>query len=551
MNIRLSRRIAAILLCGMISAPPAAATQQPLVVAAAAPRLDFSAGELALATALAGDADLAAAYGNRALQPIFTGPAARQRRLALRDAVATAPSHGLPVRRYRLQRLFELADGPAEGSAIEVELARIFALWVRDVSGGILDPRRVDAAIKRQGSGADVGRLLGEFAIADDPAAVLERAAPADPRYLALQDALRRTRGYVAPKGTPLVPEGVWRPGESNPAVHRLRIRLAAVGFPTPSAANPEHYDADLAAAVSGFQAAVGLPEDGVAGPRTLRRLNADTTPGARDILIAMERWRWLPDDLGRRHIMVNLPEYIARLFEDGQEVFETRVVIGKTDADMQTPEFSEGMEYMVANPRWNVPRSITVREYLPRLQRNRNAAAHLQVVDSRGRVVDRSGVDFSRYTAANFPYRMQQRPSDDNALGIVKFMFPNAWNIYLHDTPSKHLFSQGRRAYSHGCIRVADPVDLARALLGPQAKDPAARFAAALKGGGERYLTLDDPVPVHLVYFTTLPGPDGRLRHFADVYGRDAKVWAALQAAVAAAPPVAPPGLETVAVNE
>lgn len=506
-----------------------------------------------MAEALAADPDLAAAYGGRALKPIFTGAEAQHRRAALRDAVMAAADHGLPPHRYRPGRLAELASAPAEGPQVELELARLFMSWVRDVSGGILDPRSVDPGIKRRGEGADAGRLLADFAEAANPAAILDRAPPRDPRYLALQRALAEARSMIAPPGTPKVPEGVWRPGMRDAAVAALRNRLAVLGFTTPAYPDPAVYDEGLTAAVSAFQIAVDLPDDGIAGPRTLERLNADTAPGARHILVAMERWRWLPDDLGARHIWVNLPEYRARLVDDGEVTLDTRVVIGKNDPDMRTPEFSDRMEYMVANPRWNVPRSITVREYLPRLQKNRHAVGHLQVVDSRGRVVDRSSIDFSRYTAANFPYRMQQRPSEDNALGIVKFMFPNQWNIYLHDTPSKHLFGHDRRAYSHGCIRVADPVDLARALLRPQVADPAAVFSRALQAGGERYLTLDTAVAVHLVYFTTLPGPDGRLRRFADVYGRDGEVWAALDAASAALPPPpeTPSGVESIVSSE
>lgn len=553
MSRRLSRIAAFLVMLAALSPPDAAATQRQPAEAVPAPQLVFTAAELALAEALADDPDLAAAYGSRGLMPIFIGAEAQGRRVALRDAVAAAEAHGLPPGRYRPHRLAELAEGLAEGPQVELELARVFALWVRDVSGGMLDPRQVEPGIKRRGEGVDVGRLLAEFAAAADPAAVLDRAPPRDARYRALQRALAAANSLVAPPGTPTVPGGVWRVGAVDPAVRVLRTRLAALGFATPATPDPASYDDGLAAAVGAYQTAAGLPEDGIAGPRTIERLNAGTAPDSRAILVALERWRWLPDDLGRRHIWVNLPEYSARLVEDGREVLETRVVIGKADPDLRTPEFSDRMEYMVANPRWNIPRSITVKEYLPRLKQNRNAAGHLQIVDRRGRVVDRGSIDFSRYNASNFPYRMQQRPSEDNALGIVKFMFPNQWNIYLHDTPSKHLFAERRRAYSHGCIRVADPVDLARALLRPQVEDPAATFSRALQAGGERYLNLDNPVHVHLVYFTALPGPDGRLRRFADVYGRDAEVWTALKAAMAAPSPLpgAPPGLETIAASE
>ena len=140
--------------------------------------------------------------------------------------------------------------------------------------------------------------------------------------------------------------------------------------------------------------------------------------------------------------------------------------MVGKTDPEMQTPEFSDQMEHLVVNPRWNVPRSIAVKEYLPRLQANRNAASHLDVVDGAGRIGKRANIDFGRYTPATFPYRLRQKSGDDNALGEVKFIFPNPWNIYLHDTPTKGLFGESTRAFSHGCVRIARPAELANALL-------------------------------------------------------------------------------------
>lgn len=522
---------------------PAAAAALP------APRLDFSAEDLRMARAVAGDPDLAAFYGTRDLAPVFTGPNGAARRAALRDAVATAPQHGLPADRYAPGRLQALGD--TEDAAAELAMARIFALWVRDVSGGMLQPGKVDGGIKRGNEGADVAALLAAFAAADNPAAVLARAAPDDPRYRMLQTALAGDQHLIAPPGMAKVPDGLWREGADDPAIATLRARLAAVGFDATPAGAASRLDPDLTAAIAAFQDAAGLHSDGVAGPMTLRRLNADHAIASRGLLTALERFRWLPDDLGARHVWVNLPQYRADIIEGGRSVFDTKVVIGRSDPDMRTPEFSDVMEYVVANPRWNVPRSITVNEYLPRLQKNRNAAGHMDIVDSRGRVVPRASIDFNRYTASSFPYRMRQKPSEDNALGIVKFIFPNTWNIYLHDTPSKHLFAQSSRAYSHGCIRVGDPVDLARELLRPQSSDPAATFAAALKGGAERYLHLDTPLPVHLVYFTSWPDADGRIRHFADIYGRDAAFWTAWQAQVAAPSPLdAASGLETLAAN-
>ncbi len=510
-----------------------------------APKLDFTADQLALARAVAPDPGLASWYGQRALAPVFAGPQAAARRAALIAAVETAPAHGLPAARYGLDRLRALDRPDSPAVRVEAAFARSFAAWAHDVQGGVLTPRRIDSTNRREVIRTPVDDLLARFAAASDPASVLAQLPPRDPRYRILQQALADEDGLSAPEGTAPVPPGTWREGLRGDGVAALRARLASVGFGADSA-DPALFDPALTDAVARFQDRAGLPADGVAGPRTIARLNQGRGARTRALMIALERMRWLNGhDLAARHVWVNLPEYTARIVEGGRTVFQTRVVIGKTDHAMQTPEFSDQMEHVVVNPRWNVPRSITVKEYLPRLKANRNAARHLDVIDGRGRVVSRDGIDFGRYTAANFPFRLRQKPSDDNALGEVKFIFPNPMNIYLHDTPSRGLFNETRRAFSHGCIRVARPVDLAHELLRGQVADPPARYARARASGKESWLKLDRTVPVHLVYFTLIPDEDGTLRSYPDVYGRDAAVWAGLERAGAAG------ALETVALAE
>ncbi len=498
-----------------------------MAAAAPAPRLDFTPDELALARSVAAQPGLASFYGQRALSPVFSGPDAAARRKALIDAIDTAPRHGLPVARYDVDMLRSLDASAPDPARTEVAFARSFARWVHDVGGGLLDPRKLDAGIHREVVRQPLDKVLVAFAAAPDPGAVLRSVEPGDPRYLALQAALAEQNRLVAPADAPLVPSGLWRPGASGPAITALRARLAAIGF---AAGAGDIYDQPLTEAVAAYQTRAGLNVDGIAGPRTVAAINQGNGAGARALLIALERMRWMNGhDLRARHVWVNLPEYTARVMDGGHEVFQTRVVIGKADPQMRTPEFSDLMEYLVVNPRWNVPRSITVKEYLPRLQANRYAVSQLDVVDSRGRVVSRDSIDFASYTAASFPYRMRQKPSDDNALGQVKFIFPNRWNIYLHDTPTKHLFNQSRRAYSHGCIRVGRPVDLAHELLRGQVADPVATYARALNSGKESWLHLEPGIPVHLVYFTAFPDENGAIHRYPDIYGRDAAVWAAL----------------------
>ena len=238
---------------------------------------------------------------------------------------------------------------------------------------------------------------------------------------------------------------------------------------------------------------------------------------------------------LGKRHVLVNLADFTAKIIDNGKVTFETRSVVGANSSDRRSPEFSDVMEHMVINPTWNVPRSITVKEYLPMLKRNPNAVSHLRIIDSRGRVVSRNSVNFSQYTERTFPFAIKQPPSDRNALGLVKFIFPNKYNIYLHDTPAKKLFGRESRAYSHGCIRLHEPFEFAYALLAKQTNDPKGLFHSYLKAGVESVLPLEQPVPVHLDYRTAFTQAKGQVNFRRDVYGRDALIWKALaQAGVA-----------------
>lgn len=532
----MSRNMIRALIASAAFVLPLAAAGQGLetasITAAPSPRLIFSDSEMALAQAVARTPGLADFYGTNGLKTVFAGPEGAARRAALINAVTKAPEHGLPVTRYDLAHLRAVDGRGATGPNDELAFARVFARWTHDVTGGIVDPKTIDISIKREVLRPNTATTLRAFAT--DPKATLAGLEPQDPRYKALQKALGGQNDVIVPDGLPAVESAVWKVGSEGEAVAALRARLAAIGFGagTPTVAATV-YDQPLAEAVARYQAKVGVNADGVAGPRTVSLINRRFGGGNRDILISLERMRWLSaQDLGQRMVWVNLPEYNAKIVEGGQTVFETRVVIGKNADDFRTPEFSDEIEYMVVNPRWNVPRSITTREYLPRLQANRNAVSHIDIVDGNGNVIPRDRINFGQYTARNFPYRMRQKPSDDNALGLVKFMFPNPWNIYLHDTPTKHLFNNASRAYSHGCIRIGRPFDLAYELLKGTSDNPEATFQRALDSKKETYLNLKTHIPVHLVYFTSFPDDTGTIRHFPDVYGLDNRVYAAYEAA-------------------
>lgn len=492
---------------------------------------------LGVAQAVAeGDAGIAAFYRDRDFAGIWTGAddLAVARRNALLSALADAPLHALPATRFDPQALaarLQAAQGAGERGAMEVELSRILVDWAQMLGNGVLDPGRVYGANKREGRQVDAGAVLREFAASTAPSAYLAGLAPRSAEYARLMAARLDLLDVIAAGGWgPAVAADSLAPGDRGAPVVALRDRLVAMGYLGPSVTG--EYDGSIAEAVRRFQEAHGLEPDGVAGGATMAEINTSPEMRLRSVMVAMERERWIGPDRGSRHIWVNLADFHVRLVDDDVVTFETRSVIGAGGADRQSPEFSDEMQYLVLNPSWHVPRSIVVGEYLPQLQRNPHAVGHIRVIDRNGRIVNRGTADFSQYSARSFPYSMVEPPSPGNALGVVKFMFPNPWAIYLHDTPSRSLFQRDVRTFSHGCIRLQDPRDLAYALLARQSDDPVGMFNSILNTGAETRVNLEVPVPVHLDYRTAFVDPGGRVEFRRDVYGRDAIIWDALRAA-------------------
>ncbi len=501
--------------------------------AAPAPTTAEIAFRQAVAEGAAGDAAMAAFYRERDYAPIWTGAGDADRRGAFLSVFAHAGEHGLPATAddpATLIAAFEAVHGERDRGLLEARMSRVYLAYARDVQTGILTPSKVDPTIVRSVPLRDHGKLLAGIAGAR-PMAYLRSLPPSNPAYTVLmKEKLRLERVGLAGGWGPKVGARAVKVGSSGAPVIALRDRLVAMGYLARTAA--PKYDADLQAAVQRFQADHGMVTDGAAGEATIREVNVEPVERLQSVLVAMERLRWINMDLGPRHVWVNLADFTAKLVDDGKVSFETRAVIGKPGSDTRTPEFSDQMEFLVVNPTWNVPRSITVKEYLPLLQQNPFAAGHLRIIDRYGRTVPRDAVDWRQFTPATFPFVMKQPPSDGNALGLVKFMFPNRWNIYLHDTPTKSLFKREVRAFSHGCIRLGDPFDFAYALLARQSADPESTFKAALRTRVETVLPLKVPVPVHLVYFTAWPDARGRITYRRDIYGRDARIFDALAGA-------------------
>lgn len=470
-----------------------------------------------------------------------------------KSAFAQVGAQGLPSSRYDFG-IPKFTDPIKEFAAQEIARSAFIIRYGTDMERGIVKPNDLGSEYDLVPEGRSARNLLNDFVASNDANKFIADLEPNDPDYPALKEALAKMRG-VEPESQTAdleeVPEGnVLRLGVKSDAVGLLRKRLQALdllddadlqtilsdvegGAPSPDA--PENiFDQGLMEAVQAFQSQAGLTADGVAGPTTLRHINgkSDAKGNPKSILIAMERHRWEPQDRAGRQIFVNLPAFMAEVRDDNVKTFETRVVIGKNDPKYRTPEFHDLMENVVINPKWNVPNSIAVEEFLPRLKAGKRLGSSMQIISRKtGKPVDPSTINFSKYTGKTFPYLIQQKSGDGNALGNVKFIFPNSHNIYLHDTPSKGLFANSSRAYSHGCVRVGDPADLAAHLLAPYYSDPSASYDKIVATKKETYVELKTKVPVFLTYFTTFVNDDGQIAHVPDIYGRDPALAKALKA--------------------
>jgi len=496
---------------------------------------------LALAKTLESRETALSFYQSRNFTPIWVNPSpsAQARRNALIQALETADTHGLPKYKYGLNRLLALsrtAKSQYDLGVLEGQMTLSFLRYSADVHTGLVVPKKVDENIFRKVNYLDDAAYLNPL-LSTGAEQFFALLSPQTDNYRNLLAARQDFLAVLKAGGWgPKLIEEQLRPGERGLAVVALRNRLIEQGYMENTLS--DRYGKILRSAVQRFQKDHGLSPDGVAGPMTLAELNVSVKDRLKAISVAMERERWnngenwldLPKSV--RQIQVNLTDFSAKILDDGVVVFETRSVIGANDEKRRSPEFSDRMEHMVVNPTWNVPRSITVGEYLPELQLDPFALSELTLISPEGEEVDRFEVNFNDYTPEDFPYDLKQKPSHINALGLVKFMFPNPHNIYLHDTPQKALFSRDERAFSHGCIRLHQPFDFAYALLARQTSTPKKRFQTALDLGQESIIFLRQPVPVHIIYRTAVTAPNGRIGFRRDIYGRDAQIFAALQKA-------------------
>jgi len=391
-------------------------------------------------------------------------------------------------------------------------------------------PRKVDPNFFLQAREIDPLAALNGALSASDLNAFFDRWQPPTQAYVDLKQTLAEYRALEANGGWPTVPLGdALKPGMSDPRVPALRARLAvteevAVAAPP---GQEELYGDELVAAVQAFQARHGLEIDGIAGNQTMIALNVPIEDRIEALVVAMERWRWMPADLGSDHLLVNIAGFDLRFVRDGALADQMAVVVGKPYH--KTPVFSDKVQTVEFNPYWNVPASIAVKEELPKLRSNpgRLAAQGFEAVQG-NRVIPVSAVNWGRYGPGNFPFKLRQRPGPRNALGQVKFLFPNKFNVYLHDTPARSLFSRPERAFSHGCIRLSRPIDLAEEVLALQGGWSRERIGGVLASGERTVIKVETPLPVHISYFTAWVD-NGQANFRGDIYEQDEKLVAAL----------------------
>ena len=473
-------------------------------------------------------------YGLYAQGPLwFDDEGVYERRAsALATALADAAGDGIRLERYPIQRLVQDLDSirhndhPTAEQIADADalFTATYAALAEDLMTGQVDPRSVSQAwhINPREDKVDSALVLSLASASLDKA--ITRMRPQFPDYQFLREQLGKYRELSSKGGWPSVPEGdELKPGASGSTVRldALRRRLAAEGYSIqaapardggtsasarrPSSGSAAVYDRALAGAVAEFQARHGIPIDSILGTETVKSLNVPVTYRMGQIAANLERFRWLPRTFGDRYILVNVPAFRLDAYENGEETLSMKVIVGADYGKRATPVFSDSMEYVVFRPYWVVPDSIAAREIFPKIEADPGflERGHYQFFHENGNT------------------RVRQLPGTKNSLGLVKFMFPNDFNIYLHDTPEDQLFEKDVRAFSHGCIRLEKPTELAEWVLGWRED----KVSAAMQNGPDnRTVTLPRKIPVYIAYFTTY-ARDGQLYYGNDLYDRDSSL--------------------------
>lgn len=438
------------------------------------------------------------------------------------ETLRASENDGLSPLRYRYDVLQKMvvsldAKGDADvdldetaeahyGADVDLLLTEAFTRYTRDLAEGSLNPNTGDMRWNIPRGAIPKGNILRALARGGEPAEIVNRIRPNTPQYGRLMKVLARLNEVKAKGGWTIVPDGNAKRGDSSDVVIKLRERLGnsedirEATYAQRGMARPAFFDRDLFLAVQHFQQRHAIDDDGSLGARTIEELNHPVEDRIAEVKINLDRWRWLPHDLGKMYVLVNVAGFEMSVIENNRAIESMNVVVGQTG--WETPIFADTLESMVVNPSWNVPPSILAEE----MANLANDPAYL------------ARNNFVRTKEGG----LRQLPGPKNALGQYKFLFPNKDNIYLHDTPADALFSRASRAFSHGCIRLERPRDLAYLLGSKLGGKSAQQIDAMTASGDETHIRFRKKIPVYILYFTTWVDDDGTTRFHHDVYGHD-----------------------------
>ena len=464
---------------------------------------------------------------------------------ALIDAINDARLEGLEPHDYHLTSLeracTELRADLEKKVPLDQERFADFDLLVTDafliyashLLAGRINPETIDPEWRANRREVDFADVLQKALDTRRVRETLRELLPEYPGYWRLRSALPVYREIATRGGWSVLPEGpAIKKGATGEQVMVLCERLRAEGYLS-AEARCDIFDEQVEAAVKQFQKCNGLDSDGVVGAATRAALNVPASERVKHILVNLERWRWLPQDLGDRYIIINIANFELDIVEGDTTVLNMRAVVGRPYR--RTPVFTDRMTYIVLNPCWHVPRMIATKDILPLIRKDTTYLAKQNIKVFRGTgasqaVIDPLTINWSIVTEGNFNFTLRQDPGPTNALGRMKFMFPNKYNVYIHDTPAKDLFAKADRGFSSGCIRIEKPFELAEYLLKKDTYWTPERLHSAVRQPIEQTIRLKDPILVHLLYWTAWLDDDGSIQLRSDIYGRDQILYDALQ---------------------
>lgn len=480
-------------------------------------------------------------YSGNGHEPVWRSQDLRHQLL---QAIESASQDGLDPRDYHADALAQVAHyhpeelSPDLQADIDLLLSDAFLMLGSHLLEGKVNPRTIHAEWRANRRQRNMAQVLQAALASGDLSASFEGLRPGHADYHRLVTARHSMAQLMGQPWLPIPAGPLIRPGDRDQRLAEIRRRLEILGDLRLTAErtgvfDPLLYSQELTSALPQFQARHGLEPDGLIGPDTLAALNLLPVERVRQIDASLERWRWLPDFLGDRFVLVNIAGYELRLIDQGTELLNQRVIVGRPYR--QTPVFSDQIRYLVLNPTWTVPRTLMVEDQLPEIIRNPDYLQRLNMKVYQGwgterRAVDPATVDWAALSRTHFPYQLVQSPGPNNALGQIKFMFPNQYDVYLHDTPARDLFSRTDRSFSSGCIRVEQPFALAEQLLAGDPRWNRERLLGIVGATEPSTIVLPKPVPVYIQYWTAWVNHDGQLQFRNDIYNRDSRLLSQLR---------------------